>query len=296
MPTDRKPVRKPLRKAKSMSPSSGGEASTVAAARRVIHVLSDSTGNLAGHMLTAFLTQFPAGAFVVQRVHFLRTPAQVASALATVDAAESIVFHAFVSPVSKGVVAADCARRGIPACDLTGPFVRFLSDASGLLPSDNVRALHEMDVQYERRVQALEFTLEHDDGMRLESIHEADVVLAGVSRTSKTPTSIYLAQQGHRVANVSLAMAVEPPEQLLRLKADKVVGLIIDPNQLARIRKQRNIEWKMSDTSYNDLDRVEEEVRWSRKLFLKHGWPILDVSTLAIEESAARILTLLKRV
>lgn len=245
-------------------------------------------------MLTAFLTQFPPGAFEVKRLTFLRTKRQLGDALATCAAESAIVLHAFIAPQMKLDVAQHCRQNRIPECDLTGRFVRFLTEASGLAPSNDLRALHEVDTVYERRVQALEFTLEHDDGLRLGTIGEADIVLAGVSRTSKTPTSIYLAQQGFRVANVSLAIAVAPPPELLALGRGKVVGLIIDPQQLSQIRTRRNTEWKMGETSYSEIDRVEEEVRWSRRLFARQGWPILDVTNQAIEETAGRILSLLK--
>ncbi len=264
-----------------------------AAARRTIYVLSDSTGNLPVHMLTAFLTQFPPGTFAVHARPFLRTAEQVERALAGCDAAAGIVFHAVVAAKSKAAIERHCARLGMPACDLTGPFVAFLSRASGAEPVEDLRRLHEVDAAYERRVQALEFTLAHDDGLGLDTIGEADIVLAGVSRTSKTPTSIYLAQQGYKVANVSLAIAVDPPRELLAAPKGIVVGLTIDPQQLAAIRTRRNAEWQRGDTSYNDDGQVEEEVRWSRALFRRQGWPTLDVTNQAIEETAARIVALL---
>src|SRR5262249_54758647 len=122
---------------------------------------------------------------------------------------------------------------------------------SGVKPSADHTQLHETGEAYHGRIRALEFTLEHDDGLGLNTISEADIVLAGVSRTSKTPTSIYLAQQGFRTANVALAMEVQPPAELLKLDAKKVVGLIIDPDHLVDIRSRRQSDWRMSSTSYN---------------------------------------------
>jgi regulator of PEP synthase PpsR (kinase-PPPase family) len=149
---------------------------------------------------------------------------------------------------------------------------------------------HRLDEGYQRRIDALEFALGHDDGLGLATLAEADIVLAGVSRTGKTPTSIYLAQQGYRVANVSLAVEVEPPPQLLALRAKKVVGLVISPQQLVMIRTRREADWHMARTSYGDPAHVAREIAWARQLYARQGWPVLDVTDQAIEETAARIV------
>jgi regulator of PEP synthase PpsR (kinase-PPPase family) len=165
---------------------------------RKIYVLSDSTGNLPRHMLAAFLTQFPPGTFTVRACNFIDTPAKVEAVLHEVAAAPGIVLHALVDPSMKRAVVDRCEKLGLPACDLTGPFVRFLSDASGVAPIPGVRSLHRVDTAYARRVKAVEFALEHDDGLGLDTLRDADVVLVGISRTSKTPTCMYLAQQGFK--------------------------------------------------------------------------------------------------
>jgi len=260
---------------------------------RVIHIFSDSTGNLPQHMMTAFLTQFPDGAFEVRRHNFLATPAKLTAALAKTTEAPAIIVHAMVEKESKDLIARHVSKHKIPCCDLTGTFVDFLAAASGIAPEHNVRRLHDTTEAYHQRIKALEFTLDHDDGLGLDSLHEADIVLTGVSRTSKTPTSIYLSQQGLRVANVSLAIKVEPPKELLALKKG-VVGLVIDPKRLIEIRTTRSVGWRLGDTDYNDPDEVKREINWSRRLFAKHGWPILDVTSRAVEETAGRIVELIK--
>jgi len=263
-----------------------------AATRRTVYVLSDSTGNLARHMLTAFLTQFPRDAFNLRFHNFMQTEANVKSAFAEIRAAPGLVVHAVMSSELKDAIRARCRELNLPVCDLTGPFVEFLARESGISPDANYRRLHDVDAAYQRRISALEFTLEHDDGLGLETIADADVVLVGVSRTSKTPTSIYLAQQGYRVANVALAVEVEPPQQLLALPPRKIVALVIDPQQLAEIRTHRQTSWRMTTASYNDPDHVKTEMAWARRLYGRAGWPILDVTDQAIEETAARILTM----
>jgi len=268
-------------------------APAVKAGPMAIHVLSDSTGNLAHHMLTAFLTQFPGDAFTLHRHNFLKTSDDVARAMEAMAAGRGIVFHAFVSPDFKKIVAERCAASGVACCDLTGQFVSFLAEQSGIQPRPNLQKLHDTTDEYHRRIQALEFTLEHDDGLGLETIHQADAVLAGVSRTSKTPTSVYLAQQGYRVANVALAQGVDPPRELLKLPSHKVIGLYIYPTTLADIRTHRQASWHMGDTRYNNPETVQQEVAWSRKLFASKGWKTLDVTDQAIEETSARIVNIL---
>jgi regulator of PEP synthase PpsR (kinase-PPPase family) len=170
--------------------------------------------------------------------------------------------------------------------------VQFLAKESGISPDADYRRLHDVDDAYHRRISALEFTLEHDDGLGLDTLADADIVLVGVSRTSKTPTSIYLAQQGYCVANVALAQEVEPPQQLLKLSPRKVVAFVIDPQQLAEIRTRRQTGWRMANTSYNDPEHVRAEMAWARRFYARQGWPVLDVTDQAIEETAARILAI----
>ena len=261
---------------------------------RLVYVLSDSTGNLPRHMLTAFLTQFPPSAFDLRPRSFLDSEAKVRSALEEVAAAPGVVMHALVDPATKRLVARECRRLKTPQCDLTGGFVEFLSAASGIKPFPDRARLHDVDAAYRRRVKAVEFALEHDDGLGLDTLHDADVVLVGVSRTGKTPTCMYLAQQGYKAGNVSLAIQTTPPAQLLVLPRDKVAALVIDPAQLAQIRSRRQVAWHMPDTSYNEADTVEAEVQWSRRLFARQGWATFDVTNQAIEETAGRIVERLR--
>src|SRR5262245_36283770 len=240
-----------------------------------VHVISDSTGNLAHHILAALVTQFPAGAFLPRFWTFIRTSEQLDRALQIVIQEGGIILHAVVSDQAKDRVAEFCRQQKVPCKDLTGGFVEFLAEASGLSPAADPEQIHRVDEAYDRRIRAVEFTLEHDDGLGLGTIGEADVVLCGVSRTSKTPTSIYLAQQGHRVANVALAHGVDPPAELLSLPKGKVVGLIIDPHRLLEIRRRRQADWSMAKTRYDDEEAVIEEIKWSRRLFAKQGWPVI---------------------
>jgi regulator of PEP synthase PpsR (kinase-PPPase family) len=261
--------------------------------RRPIYILSDSTGNLGRHIVTAILTQFPADAFRVETRGFLRHEAQFREVMDQVKVEPGLVFHGLLDRDHKKLVRDGCKQLGVPCCDFSGPFVDFVEQQTGLEPGLNYDLLHSTDDAYKRRIKALEWTLEHDDALGLDTIGEADIVLAGVSRTSKTPTSVYLAQLGYRVANVALAQQVAPPRELLALKQRKVIGLVIDPSTLSEIRQRRQAAWRMGDTNYPDPREVAREVAWSRQLFLKQGWPILDVTNQAVEETSAKIVNAL---
>src|SRR5688572_6503340 len=260
---------------------------------QLLYVLSDSTGNLAQHMVAVFLTQFPRDSFATRLITFLDTAPKLNLALDQIAQTPGIVFHALVRKAFKQIVESRCAAMRVPSRDLTGGTVEFLARESGIPALEDQHRIHHTNEDYHRRIDAIEFTLAHDDGLGLETLHEAQVVLAGVSRTGKSPTSIYLAQQGYKTANVSLASGVTPPDALLRLPPRRVVGLVIDPHELTRIRGTRQAQWGMPDGTYNDADRVAQEVKWSRRLFASRGWPILDVTHQAVEETAARVVALL---
>ncbi len=259
-----------------------------------LHVLSDSTGNLPRHMLAAFLTQFPAQTFVTRTWSFIQNEVKLQQTLDAIAADPGAVMHAIVMPGRKKIIEKFCKTLGVPACDLTGGFVDFLAKAAKTKPAPNLRALHEVTDAYHKRIAAVEFTIQHDDGLGIDTIHNADIVLAGVSRTSKTPTCIYLAQLGYKAANVALAIEVTVPEQLLKLTGKQVVGLLIDPLRLRDVRQARSMNWNMGRSNYYDMDHVEQEVRWSRQIFARQGWPTLNVTRTAVEETAARLVELLK--
>jgi [pyruvate, water dikinase]-phosphate phosphotransferase / [pyruvate, water dikinase] kinase len=246
-------------------------------------------------MLAAFLTQFPPGTFQIRYEGFVRLDADLERIFAGDAAAKPrAVLHAVVSRNLKRAIDRRCRQLKTPCLDVTGPTASFLAKLAtgrGAAAVDTgPDGLHRVDEAYVRRIEAMEFTIEHDDGLGLPTLHQADIVLAGVSRTSKTPTCIYLAQQGLKAANVPLAMAVEPPKELLSLPVRKVVGLLIDPDRLAEIRSSRQAAWQMPTSGYNQPQCVEEEVARSRRLFARMKWRTIDVTEQAVEETAGRIM------
>ena len=259
----------------------------------IIHILSDSTGNLARHMLAALVTQFPPASISTQFHPFITSTERLDQVLDSIKDDPGAICHAVVSQPFKQRIAAYCQEAGLVHHDLTGGVIDFLSQATGISPRSDLASLHRIDASYKRRIGALEFTLSHDDGLGLATLDQADIVLAGVSRTGKTPTSIYLAQQGYRVANVALAFEVEPPRELLSISRGKGVGLMINPQQLVLIRARREAGWRMEQTSYADPAHIERELAWVRRLFVRQGWPVLDVTDQAVEETAAKIVEVL---
>jgi [pyruvate, water dikinase]-phosphate phosphotransferase / [pyruvate, water dikinase] kinase len=272
------PVRKPISRTREPIP---------------LYVFSDSTGNLARHMVTSFLTQFPAGSFQIVMRPFNRDADRIVESLGAVSARPGIVFHAVVSPALKKLISERCNELDIPSWDLTGSAVEFLAMAADLEPKSDARQLHPVDGAYVGRINALTFALEHDDGLGLDSLADAELVLVGVSRTGKTPTSMFLAMQGYRAANVSLAISVEPPKELFALDRKKIVGLVIDPSDLAEIRTRRQSAWRMTQSGYNEPKEVAREIAWCRKIFTQLRCPVLDVTGQAIEETAAKVVEML---
>ena len=260
------------------------------AAPRPLYVLSDSTGNLARHMLSAFQTQFAPEALSIRVEPFVRTAGKLKEILARAKEENAAVCHAMVSEKFKKTISQFCAAGKIQCCDLTGGIMRFLSEVVGSKPRCDLQSLHRIDEAYRRRIGAIEYTISHDDGLGLGTLHEADAVLVGVSRTSKTPTSIYLAQQGYRIANVSLALGIKPPDELLALSPEKVIGLYINPEQLVMIRHRRQETFGVKGLNYGKSEQIEQEIAWTRRLFASRGWKTLDVTDQAIEETACRVL------
>ena len=263
-------------------------------APRLLYVLSDSTGNLAQHMVAAFLTQFPPRTFEVRVFPFLRSPDALTAIFERVPR-NTTVLHAVVSRELKASIELLCAKKELAVRDLTGPLVEFLASRAQVALPASAEALHAVNALYYKRIEAVEFTLSHDDGLGLDTLRNADVVLVGVSRTSKTPTCMYLAQQGIKAANIPLAPGVETPKELFDIPASKIVGLLIDPAVLISIRRQRQTSFNMADTAYARPTDIHREIASSKALFAKLRCTTIDITDHAIEETAGRIMLLLKR-
>ena len=253
-----------------------------------LYLFSDSSGNLLEHFFNAVLTQFPKKAFTITTFPFLKDEVAIAGAVKKLE--EGIVFHAFASAKMKSAVAAACSEKNLKSWDVTGPTVDFLAGTSGVKAANLPQPVHHIDPEYLDRMTALEFTMQHDDGRRIEDLPLADIVLVGISRVSKSPNSLFLAYRGFRVANVSIVPEVTLPEPLEKHTRKNVVALTVQPKRLAEIRERRFSKWEMEKIPYEDVRSVIREVMDAEQLYKKKGWPVIDTTELAVEETCALIL------
>lgn len=253
-----------------------------------LYLISDASGNLLEHFFKAVLTQFPKSKFQTETLPFIRNSQELHKALDLVSS--GIVFHAFSSQEMKTAAQQECESRKLPCWDVTGPTVLFLEKASGVKSSKTPKPIHPVDDEYRNRMRAVEFTMQHDDSRRIETIDQAEIILVGISRVSKSPTSLFLAYRGFRVANISIVPEQGLPEELEKYSGKNVVALTIQPKKLAEIRGRRFKDWHVDNLPYQDLQEVIREVVEAEKIYKKKGWPVIDTTDLAVEETSAHIL------
>ena len=204
-----------------------------------------------------------------------------------------LVLFTLVNPETRAHLEKVCATFGFPAVPILDRVTAALEKALGQEAHGRPGRQHKMDQAYFERVEAIQFTIAHDDGIGWENWEQADIVLAGVSRSSKTPTSIYLANRGYKVANIPLVVESPPPPKLFELQHPMVVGLTTAPERLVQIRRNRLLTLnEQSHTSYVDNDQVKDEVAFARRMFADNGWPVIDVTRRSIEETAAAVIKL----
>jgi regulator of PEP synthase PpsR (kinase-PPPase family) len=260
-----------------------------------LHLISDSTGETLIAVARAAAAQYKH-THAIEHVHSLvRTPALVEQSLSEIEVSPGIVLYTLVDAELAGLVEQGCRDLGVPCISVLGPVMDALQAYLGTRSAGRVGAQHALTAEYFQRIEALNFTLAHDDGQLADAIEDADVVLVGVSRTSKTPTSIYLANRGIKTANIPLVHGAPVPAALGLAKKPLVVGLVASPDRIVQVRQHRVLAMKSDELteSYVDRDLVSEEIAWSRKLCARQGWPVIDVTRRSIEETAAAVLALL---
>ena len=267
-----------------------------------LHLVSDSTGETVTTVARACVAQFE-GVVPVEHVwSFVRSRAQVDQVLSMVKALPGVVIFTLLSPDLRQVLYDGCRALNIPCVAVLDGVVAALSSLLGAESRPAIGRQHALDAGYFSRIDAMSFMLRHDDGQCADELGQADVVLVGVSRTSKTPTSIYLANRGVKVANVPVVPDCPMPAELDRLTDQLVVGLTISPEPLVQIRMNRLRQLRLeSDTraggpvegDYAELEKVRAELVHARRLFVRHGWPVIDVTRRSVEETAAAIFQLL---
>jgi regulator of PEP synthase PpsR (kinase-PPPase family) len=259
--------------------------------KQYVYLLSDATGETVEKIVDAALTQFPKGMVLLKRVGNVRTRERILNTLEEAAQKQGMVVYTIVNHEFALLIHEECEARGIPSIDLLTPLLMKLSGCMGLPPKEMPGLFHGINEKYFQRIEAVEFSVQHDDGQELRSLHFADIVLAGVSRTSKTPLSMYLAHSGWKVANVPIVMGVAPPKELFEVDPKKVVGLIIDPQHLVELRIARLKYLNQSIKSdYADYEQIVEEILYAKTLFRRNSWITVRVSGKAVEETANEIL------
>ena len=258
---------------------------------QVIYLLSDATGETAEKMVLAALTQFRDKPVRMTRINNVRTKNQVYEALDEALSNKGLVVYTIVNRELAQLVHDECDGLGLVNIDLLTPLLLKVAHCLGRSPKETPGLLHGVDEAYFRRIEAIEFTVKHDDGQEPRNLYLADIVLVGISRTSKTPLSIYLAHRGWKVANVPLVNGIDPPSQLFDVDPKKIAALVIDPQRLVEVRAARLRNLGQDPTAaYADYEEIEDELKHSRKLFRRHPWVVVDVSSKAVEETANEVL------
>ena len=262
-----------------------------------LHLVSDSTGDTVHSVARACLVQFEDAEAIEHIWSMVRTKSQVERVITGVAAHPGVVLYTLVNESLRGPLVDGCRRFQVPAIPVLDPVIGALASFLGRQSRGLPGQQHILDSEYFQRIDAMTFALNHDDGQSAWGFNEADVVLVGVSRTSKTPTCLYLANRGIKAANVPIVPGMELPPELLTVTRPLIIGLTNDPERLIQVRRNRLTMLHQQDqaTDYTDLDKVREEVATARRLFAEKHWPVIDVTRRSIEETAAAILKLIAR-
>jgi [pyruvate, water dikinase]-phosphate phosphotransferase / [pyruvate, water dikinase] kinase len=268
----------------------------VAVSRFHLHLVSDSTGETVHSVARACLVQFDEAQAIEHVWSMVRTKSQIDRVIAGVEVNPGLVLYTIVNDQVREVLQEGCRRLQVPAIPVLDPVIGALASYLGRQSRGLPGQQHLLDSEYFARIDAMTFAINHDDGQSSWGLDEADVCLVGVSRTSKTPTCLYLANRGVKAANVPIVRGVPLPPELLAATKPLVVGLTNDPERLIHLRRNRLSMLDHNETSdYTDLESVRAEVREARRLFAEHHWPVIDVTRRSIEETAASIYRLLMR-
>ena len=265
-----------------------------------LHLVSDSTGETLQAYAQAVCVQFDEARPILHIHPLIRSQRQLDRALSLIEDSPGLVLYTLMKDEKREELEQLCLRLGLPHLSVLDPAISMTSRYLGIESSHRTGRQHELDQRYFERMDALNFTLAHDDGQNVAGFHQADIVLLGVSRTSKTPTSLYLANRGYKTANMPLVPGVPLSPEIEALEGmttgPLVVGLIASPERIVQVRRNRLLTLnERNETDYVDTERVREEMVSARKLFLLKGWPMIDVSRRAIEETSAAIVALLAR-
>ncbi|MBL8645242.1 MAG: kinase/pyrophosphorylase [Rhodospirillaceae bacterium] len=258
-----------------------------------LHLVSDSSGETVTNIARACLVQYPGTPVTEHSWWLVRTGGQMSRVIEGIRTAPGLVIYTLLNSEVRAQLEKACRDIKVPAVSALDPVMQALGRYFKREAGAEIGRQHIMDEGYFHRIDAMHFTMQHDDGQSMETMIDADIILLGVSRTSKTPTCMYLANRGYKVANIPLVPGLVLPDYIIQATKPLLVGLTREPKSLSDIRQSRLRI--MNDTrgeSYADVDKVREEVAESRRLFTKHNWPVIDVTRRSIEETAATIIQL----
>lgn len=261
-----------------------------------LHLVSDATGETLNAVAKAATVQY-ANFRPIEHVHALvRSEKQLFRVLTEIENAPGIVFFTLVNQKLRKLLENHCEKLGVPTIAILDPVIDVLSAYLNAESMPQIGGQHVLNAEYFRRIDALNFTMVHDDGQMVEDIDTADLVLVGISRTSKTPTSIYLANKGIKTANIPLVPNIPLPKQVELVTKPLVVCLIASADRIIQIRRNRLLSLnETEETEYIDRAKIVEELKFARTLCARNNWPVVDVTRRSIEETAAGILNLLSK-
>ncbi len=258
-----------------------------------LHLVSDSTGETLITVARAVVAQYEGVAAIEHVYPLVRSNTQLERVISEIETAPGIVLYTLVEHDLASRLEEVCRNTGSPHLSVLEPVHSLLSSYLGTHSTARPGAQHMLNAEYFKRIDAMNFTLLHDDGHLPPDLDEADVILVGVSRTSKTPTAVYLANRGLKTTNIPLIPGMPPPQILDTVRKALIVGLVATPERIVQIRQNRLLSLNADDdTSYVDREAVAEEIAASRRLFARNGWPVIDVTRRSIEETAAAIIDL----
>ena len=256
-----------------------------------IFVISDSAGETASKLAQATMAQYPTVDFELIRRTFIQNQEALNLALNDAKSLNAMVIYTIINPDLVQLTQDFCEENNLYSMNVLTPPVEEVAKRTGVQPTGEPGALHHLNKNYFKRIKAMEFAVKYDDGKDPKGFLKADIVLLGVSRTSKTPLSLFLANKNLKVANLPLVPQAQIPEQLWQVDPKKIVGLTNDPAVLNGIRKERMRAYGLDpDTAYSDIDKIKEELEFANKLYEKLGCIVINVATLSIEETASMIL------
>ena len=259
-----------------------------------VHLVSDSTGETLNAMARAVCARFDDVLPIEHIYALVRSERQLERVLQEIAGAPGVVIHTIVDRNLRARLEQGCRELEMTCVAALDPLISALGRYLGASLSTRVGAQHALDNDYFNRMDALNYAIGHDDGQGTDDLEAADVVLVGVSRTSKTPTCIYLAHRGVRAANVPLVPGSEPPPNLLNLKRPVVIGLTVSPDRLIQIRRNRLLNLREDrESSYIEIESVRDEIVRARRMFERHGWPVIDVTRRSVEETAAQVINVI---